>query len=419
MRPTPNQPIKFRPTGDFDTESCGPVAYQARIFQTDVLRWQFDIDICPNAEQVIDEPFFNNVGSWTTNDNATVFGGSINLCAFSIGGQLFQNMVPDITGNWYEFSVVISAVNENIGNSKFRASSLFDAVEFPATVGRHTFYVQATDNNFLVITLIGDASLNVSGFGLADIDEVTMREIDYPSCEILDLDDNVLSTPSPAFAAQNFANWEIIPDTSELDAGQFKIRVFRSCEGDDSDLESWTSESVCIIRENNRDILIGGCGNTSSFLGDFDPVARLSGELARGTGFQFPNRYTYQNSKGRFFNGYTRRNKVNTLKIELCPDHVRDFIYMLPLFNTIGIRVGTGPQEQYFISEEPDDPVFADGEKTLATITLQLVRKSVNEISNFVQDCEPSLPPVVIGDRNLNEAIQTGNNPAESELIKA
>jgi hypothetical protein len=419
MNPVPNQPLLFRETGTFDTESCEDVSYQARMFETDVLRWQFEIDTCPNAAQLIDEPFFNNVGTWTTNDNATVFGGSINLCAFSIGGQLVQANVPDVVGQWYEFSIVVGAVAENIGRSRFRVSSLFEAIEFPATTGRHTFYVQATAFNILVISLLGDVSLNEPGLGLADITEVTMKEINYPSCQILDLNDNVLQSPSPTFATGKSATWEFVPDTAEIDARQIKVRVFRSCLGDDSDLEDFTSESICIIPENNRDLLIGGCGNTNSFLEDFDPVLRIQGEIVRGTSYQMPNRYTYQNSKGRFFNGHTRRNKVSTLKIELCPEHVRDFIYMLPLFNTVGIRVGTGRQEQYFIEEEPDEPIFADGEKSLAAITMQLVRKSFNEVSTFEKDCEPSLPPVVIGDRNLNEAIQTGNNPAEDELIKA
>lgn len=418
MTPVANQPILFTPTGSVNTEACQEVAYQAKTFVSDVLRWQFLVSTCANAEQVIDQPFFESVGSWTTNSQATVFGGGINLCAFSIGGQLFQNNVPDVTGRWYEFSMVISSVAENVGNAKFRVGSLFDSIEFPATVGRHSFFVQATEFNLLSILLMGDESLNIPGFGVCDVTEVTMREIDYPTCEILDENDNVLASPTLSFQEENYVNYEHVLGSDEIEAGQIKIRVFRSCLGDNSDLEDFTSELICIVADNNQDLLIGGCGNVKGYLGDFNPLIRVTGEIVRGTGYQYPNRYTYQNNVGRFYNGHTRRNKVNTLKIELCPDHVRDFIYMLPIFNTIGIRIGTGSQENYFIEEEPDEPVFVDGEKTLATITMRIVRKAADEVSTFEVDCEPSIPPVVIGNAEINEAIQTGNT-ATPELIKA
>lgn len=376
------------------------------MFQTDEIYWQFEMDPCLDATQIISDPVFSPNAAWTLNNGAS-FIPSNGFAAIPIGGSISQN-VTTVVNQWYQFQINIFAVEQSAGQGKLVISGFGETIEVPAQQDQFTFYVQATATT----TPLNIALTAQSGSSIVQINQVMAYEVEYPDYEFLDVNGDTISDTANQFDEANFSTWSLVPSNDLLDAKQFQIRVYRTCSGEEI---SWTSEFICIITENERDLLISGCGNLNSFGSDFQPVIRVRGELMKGTGYSFPSRYTYQDSKGAFFNGYTRRNKAYTLKIDLVPEHIRDFIYMIALYNSVAVKVGTGDQIDLFLDEEPDEPVFPQGEKDMATITMRLVEKERNEVSTFNGDCRRALPPTVIGENAIERAIQTDTD----ELIQA
>jgi hypothetical protein len=408
MNPSPNQPILFRPTDQTTFEQCRDDRWRAKYFQTDILSWQFEVDRCIDADQIVSDPFFIPNTAWTANGDSTIVA-PLAFAIIRIGSSISQDLTT-VELQWYEININISTVIGEISQGKVVVTGFNETIEFPAQQDRFTFYAQANSTSTSL-----DIALTAQSGSLEDsirINEVTAYEVDYPSYEFLDINGDTIVDTANQFDQANSSTFELIPGAGVIDAGTFQIRVFRTCGSEEI---SWSSEFICLIPENERDILISGCGNTKSFITPFEPAIRLRAELMRGTGYSFPNRYTYQDSKALFRNGYTRRNKAYTLKVDLTPEHVRDFVYMLTLFNQVALKVGTGPQIDLFLDEEPDEPVFPQGEKDLATITLRMVEKERNEVHTFESDCRAVLPPLVIGERDLNRAIQTDTD----ELIQA
>lgn len=407
MNPSPNQPILFHPTNSFTQEACFNDRWQYRMFETDEIYWQFQVDPCLDATQIVDNPFFNfPVTQWTANGTAIIVG-PFSFAVLPNGGSISQDLTTT-ANQWYQVNVNVSESSGNAGQGELTINGFSQTVTMPGLINRYSFYVKANSAS----TTIDLAYTVQTGSGTVYVNEISCYEVDFPSYEFLDLQGNPIADTANQFDDFNFSTWSLVPSTNLLNAGQFRIRVFRDCGGTEI---SWTSETICIIPENERDLLLSGCGNMNSFGSDFEPVIRLRGELMRGTGYTYPNRYTYQDSKGTFNNGYTRRNKAFTLKIDLVPEHVRDFVYMAALYNSIAVKVGTGTQVDLFLEEEPDDPVFPTGEKDIATITMRLMEKDKNVISTFDGDCRRALPPTVIGENEIERAIQTDND----ELIQA
>ena len=376
------------------------------MFDTDEIQWQFQMDACLDAVQVVQNPFFDSDTDWDLIDGADI-SPFTSFVTMEIGSSFAQTLTTETAG-WYEININVNLSSDNTSQGKLIISGFATQFEVPAQRGRYTFYGQALAASTDLSVLFSA----VSGAGSVAVNEFTARLVEYPDYEFIDINGDPIADTANQFDEGNYSTWSLVPSSNLLAAGYFRIRVFRTCGGEEI---SWTSEPICIVPQNQSDILLSGCGNMNSFGSDFQPLMRLSGELMRGTGYQYPNRYVYQDSGGSFYNGYTRRNKSYTLKIDLIPEHVRDFVYMSALYNSLAVKIGEGTQVNLFLEDEPDDPVFPDGEKDLATVTLRMVEKAANVVSKFNRDCTRALPPTVIGENAIERAIQTDTD----ELIQA
>lgn len=398
MLPVNNQPIKFTETSADLPSCCTDNYYKARMFETDAIEWQFAVDLCPDATELVTDAVFSSGAGWTATNGATFpFPGN---CLIPVNADIEQTGISTTAGNWYVLRVVIKSSPIETSQSTLQITGFSQTHEIPTIPGAVEIYVQATSASS-AIKLLHNAS---SGTGFVQITFCGLKEVDYPTCTIRETDGALIESPTTEFNYGRFSTYTYTPSSSAIAIGTFIIRVTRTCG---SDTVTYESEPICVIPENDCDLLIGACGNYSGHGDGFLPAIRIKGELMRGTGYTFPDRHTYQDSNGLFRNGYTRRNKQYTLKVDLCPEHVRDFIYATAFSNEIGIREGTADQGFYFLSEEPDEPVFAEREKDLATITLRLTDKDINDKSTFDAECDAALPPVVIGRSDIQEAIET------------
>jgi len=403
MRPVRNQPIKFF---DIDAEPplcCNEDRYIAKMFDNDSIQWQFEGDPCTGATELVTDSTFPSGANWTEAGGATIAFGTAIL---PVGGSVEQS-VSLTAGDWYKVEITVIQEAADTSQSQVQIFGFGGSTEFSAVTGTTTLYFQA----LFASTPFKLQHSATSGAGSIRITLASIKAIEWPVADIRNPDTGVfIENPTVTFYDGKYITWTWTPTSAAIAVGTVYIEVVNTCA---TDIE-YHSENICIVEENDCDLLIGACGSYNDWGNGFLPVARLRAELMRGTGYQYPDRFTYQDSNGLFKNGYTRRNKQYMLKIDLCPEHVRDFIYGLAFGNEIGIREGTSDQGYYFLAEEPDDPVFADREKDLATITLTLVRKDVNELSVYEEECQAALPPVVIGTAEIQEAIETDTN----ELIQ-
>lgn len=411
MIPVPNQPILFTNADNDDSFCCVDSRWKQRMFNNDEIYFQFELDVCIDKGNILSNPEFTSTSDWTLSA-----GGFISppQAFVAIDGTISQTGITTTTGALYEIEIDLFTL-PTAPQSTVTVSGFQDNVTFEAVTGPIKVYGVATSPSTTLI--ISFNTPNPPAVGFYGLNYVLMSPVDGPSATIVDENGNTLDTVSTGIIETtgldtSYITFGYSPNTAAINNGGFYIEVERSCAGDS---EQWTSEWICVIEPNDCDLLIGGCSEVNYDSQEFLPVARLQGELIKGSSYSYPNRFSYQDNVGRFRNAYTRRNKKYMIKLELVPEHIRDFIYSLPLMNEIGLREGQNTQYYFYCEDEPDEPSFPDSEKNLSNIMLEVVRSEQNEVHRFIAGCSGGIPPLVIGEREINQAIATDT----TELINA
>lgn len=400
MNPSLNQPVLFTQTTPLE---CCPdgLEWKQRIHEGDPVRWQFKVDPCINAVEVMESPNFEVPGDWLTL-NADISGG---ICSMpDNGSRIAQLQAPALNvGDWFQIEVVVENATLDASGSTLEILGFDGIISFSASEGMFIFYGQVLNP---IIELIHTFDVSVSENIVLNISKFSVLPLQFPVATIErtdgsgDLDIVFGSSLSNAFIL-----WEYVPSQTVLDEGEFRIRVDRDCDGS---VETWTSEDICILPINSCDLMIGACANTNVWGAGFQPLIRVAGELKIGTGYKY-NRVLNESNNGIHSLVYGRRTKSSELVFDLMPDHVRDFLYYLAMSGEIAIRLGNGPVNKYFLLDEPDDPEFPEGEKHLAMVRMSVVYKERLEETIFAGQCSVSIPPVVIGDE-VGRAIADENN---------
>lgn len=395
MTPVSNQPLLF--TQGSQNTCCQDVLWNQRMFDIDFIRWQFELEPCANATELIADSDFSSDSNWILGGGATISGG---MASLPNSGDSLSQITAMPLGVWLEITINIASTEINATSSKIKINGFDNVIFFTPAPGTFTFQGQSLSDTLEIFH-----NFSVSELGTVELklDSFSVKQIEPPTAEIQDVQGNTLDTDVDVYLSSKFATFQYQPIQDVIDAGAFVVVVSRTCGSND---EIWTSESVCVIPENDCDIQIGVCASSNVYGDDFQPIVRLKAELRKGTGYQ-SERFVVNSNTGKFSLGYGRRDKVYLLNIPLLPEHMRDFIYFIPMCNSIAIREGSGPTGDYFVNDEPDEPSLVAGTKDLTNCSISLVRKQALEESIFTGDCNVSLPPYVIGERDLNIAIQT------------
>jgi hypothetical protein len=177
---------------------------------------------------------------------------------------------------------------------------------------------------------------------------------------------------------------------------------------------TFVSNTINIVRPSNCYIRMMGCGNNNFFQAGFQPTLRVKGKLVDdGPVYE---RSVYRNSRGARRLNYGYHEQAKLLGIERCPEFVRKYLYLLPMFETIAIQIGQNDPASYFALEDVEKDTFAAGDDQLAGVQCRVVQKEKLIESIFAQACTPVLPPVVLGEAKTDTAI---TNEDEDELIRA
>lgn len=415
IHPTKYQPILFTQEDSYDCNAgaCGAAwdekagSWNQKMFEKDYIPFQFEVTPCDNAPNLISNPNFGNSGSGWSVDAGSAQFAPYGAKLLTPGTEISFNPPLNLAQYYY---VTISGFIKSIEPAPPISVSLTNVLEdvtffITEEAQSFSFYVQSTTGK------IGIKRNNDIGTVLPTtypvIDFVTAKPIDLPDISILDLDGVFIESVLTATYEPPYLNLLYTPSQDVIDAGAFLIKVSYAC--DESPVIVWTSEAIQIIADDNCFIQIGGCGNVNVFQGSFTPFMRLESKLVADRTFTY-ERFITRRTSGRYRLNYGRASKAFTLSTVAIPEHVRDFIYMLPLCDKIVVKRGQGAQQEYFSDEEPDAPQFIASSDDLASVQLPLVYEQDLIESIYVQECNVSLPPNALGYRPSNLIIKAAEN---------
>ncbi len=417
IRPTRYQPILWQLDGDTSCDSlaggecgtgCGSEAgnWNQKMFANDVIGFQFVVTPCQTATNLVTNPDFSGGDTgWTLVNSASInpFSGAFLLEG---GDEIIQESFLTVNTYYYVSITSRRLSGESAGQPiSLSLTGIMEDVEFFSTTATTTqsFYVRSSAGNIGVVR--NTISTGDSDFLL--ITFVSVVPVELPSIFITDLAGATLDTFDEATFQPPYLNTYYAPIEAVINNGVFQIKVVYACTGEAEVI--YFSEPIEIIAADPCFIQIGGCGNINVLEGGFTPFMRLESKLIAD---RSPNyeRFLTRRTSGRYRMNYGRSAKTFTLSTVHVPEHVRDFLYILPLCDKIVIKKGEGSQVAYFVDEEPDAPDFLASSDNLASIQLPLVYKEDLIESIYVQECNVFLPPRALGYRQDNLIIKAAVN---------
>src|SRR5690606_35806033 len=224
----------------------------------------------------------------------------------------------------------------------------------------YSFYVQSTTGKIGIKRNAneGDIIPNTS----IVLEYVTAMPIELPSISIIDLAGTNIELITNATYEPPYLNVLYKPSNEVVNVGIFQIKVTYAC--DEEEVVTYVSEAIQIIPADNCFIQIGGCGNVNVIQGSFIPFLRLESKIVADRPFVY-ERFITRRTSGRYRMNYGRASKAFTFSTVVIPEHVRDFLYLLPLCDKVVIKRGEGVQQEYFCDEDPDSPSFLTGSDDL------------------------------------------------------
>lgn len=413
ITPTEYQPLLFhKGTEPATCDDCGECeSWTQKMFESDSIPFQFSVQPCSNAVNVITNPYFlgNPVTGWTKEGNTsavTLTGGS-GAAIVTAGAGISQSISSPLT-SWFmarieimvssyvmDFVVGIRNDLEQFGQTEVTLSPGINVIEMPIFLGLNTFGINTISGNFY------------PGVSFITIQLVELMPMNIPSVTVVDMDGVTLDTLSAAALENGLLNVQYTPNQATIDAGRFAFQVSQDC---DSFNETWTSEGIEIVDEDACLLQVGGCSDNNVFLGAFLPYMRIDAKLIdSGAVYE---RFLQRKTTGARRLIYGRMSFTFTLQTDYLPKHIRDFVYLLPMMQDVVIKKGNGAQNLYFVLEDPDAPEYKPSSDSMGRISLILTHKKELIETIYKQECNVVLPPKALGSTDLNAAIKVDTDTA-------
>lgn len=399
ITPVQDQPILFREPSAPDF-CCPESDWNHQFFNNDSVPFQFLLGKTDDAANEVSNPNFTD-GSTNWNNAGVAFNiGSSGAWLQDDGSYVEQTGLVNVSLNeWVELKVDVGIIGPDMSGARIRITGFQQVIDFFANTGSFSFYVQGDGSESIKIEAIetySSALIYIKGVDIYQITLPTIETINSDGTTITSISDGAYSPPYFSVLFQIGAD--------EVTAGCFRFKVTR---GD----IIFESELIQVIPANNCDLLIGGCSQNTLYSPEEPLYFRTKGKVLAD---QVPvyERFTTRKNSGMHRLNYARKSKVFTLTIERAPEHVRDYVYSLPLFSVVGIKIGSGVQRNFFVYEEPDPPEFTTGDDDLARVTMRLMYKQELSETIFEGECNFILPPKALGKRSEGIAYRVAPDTA-------
>ena len=399
------QPIKFA-TETEPEPCCGEIPWVHQYFTTDQITFQLEVTPCVTADDVILNGQFLAASilsqpNWTNDADVTFNVGGTGARLGNNGDFIEQNPIAGLSNSTYLLRV---SIKPEVLATTTTTSIIIDTGPFTITVPAVKKVVEIYIQYFQLAYLRFTLDNQIEAPAVTFINWVELLEVDLPTITVEDTDLNPLVQDVTIQYQAPFLLANFQPQADALDAKCIRIRVEAPCgEGD------LLSEKIGLISENNCDMLIGACGNVNFADNDLQLTFRAKGKIRADQGFEY-DRFITRTTSGLSTLNYSRMTKVYTVYVEMCPEHVRDYLYSLALMNVIAIKVGQGTQKTYVAFEAPDAPQFSEGSDDLAGFTMRLIEKEFLAEALFGDTCSVVLPPKALGSVQFQQAIKADTN---------
>jgi hypothetical protein len=405
MKPTPLQPIQWNSA---DETCCEPNIWRHLTFADDIIFAQFLADAAdlgpeevtnpelepPQSEWVTVQPFVQNL-----------FTSGLALT----NGAEVEQTITLTTGNWYAVTVSIEYPFQGVqaDPSTLIVSGFNEPMVFNAENGTQTMYgiwSGVSEVSFRRNDLSQFASpspqMRVFQFSIKEVFAPTVEKITTGGSST---DDITLDIDYP------YVNIEVNTSAIAADGAKcFQIKVTDNASNEYlSNFFHFVTESNCLIR-------LAGCGNNNFFQAGFTPNLRIEATIVDDGPIY--DRNIYRNSLGLHRLDYGYSHQAYLLMIERCPEYIRRYLYLLPMFETIAVQVGQQDPKAYFAIEEVEKDPFAEGDQSLASLRCRLVPKQQNIESIFAGSCNVVLPPLVLGERSTDTVIGDTSTTPETAI---
>lgn len=311
----------------------------------DRLRFQFLMDVCPGATNLIDEPDFRGL-DWVA------AGGTISpgrACMYGISGGVIENQqfVPTVGTSYvltFSVSGLVDRVNWSFGGQSGQIGSLGVTENRPAT---YTFVVTATSTAGVSFSLPWDRSgLCITFVSVVEQTRDIVVDIMQDGSPVLSFD------PASDPEAFEFVGRHVIFD-APIDevSGCFTVRVTETCNEVDQVLES----QQFVTTSDDCTLLVRACGGGYDMLGLLRPVMemRIDAKLVRAGWDATVSEEVRSN--GRWMRHYGDSRRRMELRVGIQSEFAHPFLSLLPILPSFFIG-----QEEYVAAADAWEPQYAD-----------------------------------------------------------
>ncbi len=144
----PNQPVFF---GTTDTCTNDEITIEQLVDNTDTTQFQFNIEPCISAQQLVPDPNFADTSDWDLGRNWTQTGGQICCAGSSVASDITSSIYEFTNGGYYVITIVVDSIS--VGGS-FYVDLGSQTLGYLTAIGTYTFY--GFPNNFF-----GDTALHI------------------------------------------------------------------------------------------------------------------------------------------------------------------------------------------------------------------------------------------------------------------
>lgn len=398
------QPIFF--ANDVSPECCEST-WRNIVFPQDVISWQFNVPPCFTERPATDNCNFTTNTDWTLGDVDYTGNDSVRFNNINAG----INQICLTPGVWYRLELDILFIQ---GGYAMDIIGFEDVITIDQP-GIYEFFVKATSSVIAANITQGTDPIISPVLGACILRQFCATQAIEPTVEAFNEDGSSIGV----VGITQIRNGQFVTFSADLDLIEpescgdcIYFQVSLDC-GEDF-VDTWTSELLKFKPVDSCHLQIGICADVSRFDFDFfNPVVRLY-SLFRPTTPNYESEI-FRDTSGRTKILYQDKQKIWELRTGEAPEHVVDFLAMIPNAQSVLIRKRYETSKNYVTFESEFDLQYIQGDDYLARCTIALTEQE-NPVTSYATsvDCRVLVPPVVLGTEVPNQALMTESN----ELIE-
>lgn len=377
MQYIPNQPVSFSqdPTYYLGATSCDgdEIVYNQLVDNAESVQFQMNIEPCESAPELFMNPVFADTDGWDIVANWSF--GSGTLCATGATATLYgQDLLPE---GYLRIKVVVSTMTE--GGIEIWSDYLAELLYTITSVGTYYFYYEVpagSGGDYLYIETIGTTTCCMTEFSgqsiditstinIFDSEENTVATFDYDTNpEYFVFYENTMTVTINWAALAAIDGCYFISVSDPCGGAQFISNMFK--------IGAYADKCTMLINSCCNNDAMGFAFGASGFI----PRVRVEAYLKNAT-YTY-ERNVFENSDGLKSPYYFSRKKLKSLKVELQPEYIHDYLSTLAGYDNVFVN-----DVQYFVEDNEYNAIYSAGLSNFATVDI-LISETTQNVKNIL-----------------------------------